>query len=556
MNRRWAFALILALSVLVSQAVTAQMPGADVGYVTVTSIPLGASVVIDGTEYGTTPVAGIELPAGRHSLTATLIGYQAAGETFNLNSGEQKGIDLSLVPYAPTTAPTTRPPTTITTAPTTIPFTTFTIPPTRPVTTITIAPGTGWIITHCNVDGASVTFDSGKPGCTVQQGVCTVEVGTTWSPYLTFTIRKPGYQTYTGQVDRWPGPGESVDLYATLTPLPPSTGSISASTSPSGAAIYLNGEYRGYSPLTIDQLSPQTYTVAAKLDGYTSVSQYVTVYASQTSAFYAQLKSSPPPPRDTGDVYFTSVPGGAQVSVDNSYRGVTPITVSLFPGNHNVLIRMSGYSDWSNTVYVTANTRQTMNAQLSSSQVYGWVTISSNPTGANVYFDNAYKGQTDSSGSFTINGVMPGAHSLRLSLQGYNDYQTTVPVVANTEAYVPAILTPSGPSPTQVPGGGEISVISSPTGSEIYLDNVFMGYTPTTLQSVLPGTRTVMLKALGYQDSVNTVSVSAGSSVPLTVTLLPATPPATRSGTGSLVTVIGVFGALSIMFFKKKVILR
>lgn len=40
----------------------------------------------------------------------------------------------------------------------------------------------------------------------------------------------------------------------------PSAGSIYATTSPSGAAIYVNGLFEGYSPVLVENLAPRTYT--------------------------------------------------------------------------------------------------------------------------------------------------------------------------------------------------------------------------------------------------------------------------------------------------------
>lgn len=544
---RWTPAVLLVLAILATPAVSAA-DGGDVGYLTVTSSPTGAVVYVDSESLGVTPVTGYALSIGSHQLTADLIGYKEVSQTFTLGSGEQRSIALQMVPIAPTL-----PPTTVTTAPTTIPFTTYTIPPTtRPETTITIGGGKGWITTHCNVNGASVSFD-GNQGCRISNGECTVEVGTTWAPYRTFTVSAPGYQTYTGSVTRWPSEGQTVDLYATLNPVQPTSGSIVVSSSPSGAGIYLNGNFQGYAPMTIPDLAPATYTLAAKLNGYTSVSQYVTVYSGQTSYFSPVLNPSPQPRRDTGTVYFSSSPGGASVSVDGTYRGTTPITVSLYTGSHSVLMRMSGYADWTNTVYVSADSQQSMFAQLSQNLVYGYVSISANPPGANVYFDSVYKGQTDSSGSFTVNGVQPGSHALRLTKPGYNDYQTTVSVTANQGTYVQAALTPQGGGPTPTPdqGTGTVSIVSSPTGAEVYLDNLFMGYSPITLNNVAAGSRTVMVKAQGYLDYIATVQVQAGSTTPLTVTLLPGTPQPTQSGTG-LPAIPGMLGALAVLLFIRR----
>ena len=71
---------------------------------------------------------------------------------------------------------------------------------------------------RCNVDGASVFFDDTELG-TIAQGVLYVPVYTTAAPYRSFTVKKDGYSTFTGNIPSVPGRGESVDLYATINPL-------------------------------------------------------------------------------------------------------------------------------------------------------------------------------------------------------------------------------------------------------------------------------------------------------------------------------------------------
>src|SRR5208283_3753476 len=103
--------------------------------------------------------------------------------------------------------------------------------------------------------------------------------------------------------------------YATLNPLttipttiPPVTaGSIYAQSSPAGAAIYMNGNFYGYSPQTITGLAPGTYSMKAVLFGYTPDNTLVYVYSGQTAPYYPVLQQSPQP-RQTGSVYVTSNP--------------------------------------------------------------------------------------------------------------------------------------------------------------------------------------------------------------------------------------------------------
>ncbi|MGB7789129.1 DUF5711 family protein [Methanoregula sp.] len=68
----------------------------------------------------------------------------------------------------------------------------------------------------------------------------------------------------------------------------------------------------------------------------------------------------------TGAVIVSSIPAGAGIYVDNSYRGVSPLTVAdLSPGNHAILLKEAGYSDWSTTVTVIPDTGISLSGSLS-----------------------------------------------------------------------------------------------------------------------------------------------------------------------------------------------
>jgi len=219
----------------------------------------------------------------------------------------------------PTTEPTTRP----TTVPTTEPTTVKTTEPTLTITIPTVEPtsvggGKGYIDTYSNVDGASVSFD-GRYQCTTAQGVCTVAVSPSGTPLRTVTVSMTGYTTWSGSLPHMPANGEHVAVYSTLNPIPITTitigpvqtGVIYAQSSPAGAGIYMNGNFQGYSPVTIPNLVPGSYSMRASLNGYTTDTQIIYVYTGQTATYYPTLQPSPPPPRSTGTVTVTSNPDHA-----------------------------------------------------------------------------------------------------------------------------------------------------------------------------------------------------------------------------------------------------
>ncbi|NYT08245.1 MAG: PEGA domain-containing protein, partial [Methanomicrobiales archaeon] len=237
-----------------------------------------------------------------------------------------------------------------------------------------------------------------------------------------------------------------------------------------------------------------------------------------------------------------SNPSGAAVYVDNIYRGVTSTIVgNLVPGSHSVRLSKAGFQDWTGTVSISAGATTYLGPTLSPDQqpMYATVSITSNPPGANVYGDGVYVGQTRASGPLVFTQVTPGVHTLLLSKAGYQDYTATQTVVAGQNYNIDVTLTP-----VQNPTTGGISVTSSPDGAEVYLNNAFKGLTPITLDSLTPGSYTVLLKLSGYSDWSSTTTVVAGQTAQLTATLNPVSPSPTPTG----ILPVTILAALGVLF--------
>lgn len=73
-----------------------------------------------------------------------------------------------------------------------------------------------------------------------------------------------------------------------LTP-PPTTGSLSVSSTPSGARIYLDGSYQGKTPKTFSDVSVGSHYIELKLEGYNLWSDRINVMTGSTSYISVQL---------------------------------------------------------------------------------------------------------------------------------------------------------------------------------------------------------------------------------------------------------------------------
>lgn len=177
-------------------------------------------------------------------------------------------------------------------------------------------------------------------------------------------------------------------------------------------------------------------------------------------------KPTPPPTPDYGQIVIESEPYGANVFLDNTLRGITPVTLkAVSNGRHTVTLRLEGYEDVIREVTVTADSpqvtaslvRQSMQATATATPpvttiqetpatpsspqapaTTGSLSIATTPHGALVFIDGQMKGISPA----TIPGLAPGPHKIRLVLDGYQDFETTTEIAAgSTSEFVTGLST-------------------------------------------------------------------------------------------------------------------
>jgi len=204
---------------------------------------------------------------------------------------------------------------------------------------------------------------------------------------------------------------------------PPITKQIRIETSPTNAAIYINGQYIGTSPIN-KELQEGTHTIEAKKDGYKTKTTTKTI-GTQTKDMSRIETISLTLERETGSLYVQSSPSGASIYLDGSYKGTTPKTIEgLEVGTYTLKLTKSGYQDKSQTIRIEAGKRE--DVYLTLEKETGSLYIQSEPSGASIYLDGSYKGTTPK----TIEGLEVGTYSLKLSKSNYNDKSQNITIKA------------------------------------------------------------------------------------------------------------------------------
>ena len=132
-------------------------------------------------------------------------------------------------------------------------------------------------------------------------------------------------------------------------------------TAPDNAEIWINGTKRGIGSWS-GVLTSGTYIFEARKEGHKSSRLTKTISSTPASQSY----TLPAPTPITGALTITSVPLMAEVSLDGTPAGRTPLDLkNIITGGHLVTISKAGYNTYSESVVISEGKTTTLNATLS-----------------------------------------------------------------------------------------------------------------------------------------------------------------------------------------------
>ena len=186
----------------------------------------------------------------------------------------------------------------------------------------------------------------------------------------------------------------------------------------------------------------------------------------------------------------TSTPSNATVALDGKYVGETPLILNnILVGDHTVTVTKQGFSKVEKTIELKEEIENNISVVLPNTKE---VSITSNPTGADVYIDGVYKGVTPLK---TI--LSYGEHTIRFNREGYYQETQTIEVGDNMELVTEKL--------SQIVG--KMKITSSPSGALVYIDGVKVGQTPFVKDDVLVGTHKIRIQKDGYESQNKTLIV-------------------------------------------------
>ncbi|WP_292368113.1 PEGA domain-containing protein [Methanoregula sp. UBA64] len=143
---------------------------------------------------------------------------------------------------------------------------------------------------------------------------------------------------------------------ATPAPVP---GSLDLRSVPDNVSVTVNGNYKGKTPVVVDNLNPGTYQVVFSRFDYEPFSTPAKVESGSITEVTATLVPK------TGSLFINTTPSGAAISIDGTPSGTAPVTLNgLAAGNHTVNATLEGYLPSENQVRVVADQTVTTTLEL------------------------------------------------------------------------------------------------------------------------------------------------------------------------------------------------
>jgi hypothetical protein len=202
-----------------------------------------------------------------------------------------------------------------------------------------------------------------------------------------------------------------------------------------------------------------------------------------------------------GTVVIESNPRGAEVFVDGSSKGLTPLTIALPAGKHALELRRRGVPPRQFTLDVSPGEQIKQQIDLSNARVVGTLVIASNPKGAKVLVDGKERGVTP----LTLSDLSVGAHAVTLdSTEG--SVRRTVQIQAGGSVTLDEAIF-----------SGWIAVFA-PFDLQVYEGKHFLGTTENERIMLKAGLHELELvnTRLGFRET-RSVDVKPGATVPVNV---------------------------------------
>ena len=195
------------------------------------------------------------------------------------------------------------------------------------------------------------------------------------------------------------------------------------------------------------------------------------------------------------DVQVDSRPQGARIFRGDEEIGVTPATIQLLEGSHEVSVSKDGFSAWDGTVVAEPNVAQQL-PLIALQPADARLIVNSIPRGANVTVNGRYRGQSP----ITLSLAPDVDYDIGLSKAGYGVTRRSMRLESNASESITVDLSARL---------GTVTVVVNPPDATVYVDGRLRGKGKTTVR-LSSAPHTIAVRRQGYTDWRRTVTPRPG----------------------------------------------
>ena len=208
-----------------------------------------------------------------------------------------------------------------------------------------------------------------------------------------------------------------------------SSATLNITSEPDGAAVSVNGIFRGEAPVTVDRIQEGKSLIEITSKGFTPYKEEITLSAGEAFAIHAKLIAIP------AKLRIASEPAGAKVYIDNQLRGNTPLELPEIPsGTYRVRVEMPNHEPMARTVELANNQESVEEFKLT--QTVGSLRVVTSPADVSIFIGGKLFGETVAGTNATdqisepldLQNVPVGESEVLFQRQGYAQVKQTVVV--------------------------------------------------------------------------------------------------------------------------------
>ncbi len=352
-----------------SRSITLKSTGAaveqlvDWSFLTITSIPGQAMVVIDGIEYGQTFFQD-KIAPGSHTVRLSKPLYYSVVKEIELEPGGMLPLDM------------------------------------------TLKPNFGSIAISSDPAGARIMLNDRQEIESSPHTVSPLQSG-----QYTLMLSLPDYRNYTQEITI--SDGVETKINAQLTP---AFGWLSIASTPTEAQVYLGDREVGTTPISEYRIPSGDYILSVKKPFYKEYQEMITIQDGKPLVQDVSLMAN------FGRLSVQGFPEGAKIFVDRVARGKVPSIIEpISVGSHNVIIDGGNhYRSHEQEIFIGLN--DMAGIQVNLKELSGSLIASSNPPGASIFVDGKVtqtEGGSDAVTPYTIPKLWTGSHKVTFKLAGF-----------------------------------------------------------------------------------------------------------------------------------------